>query len=146
MIDTFWFWLLIIGIFLVILAGLLSGCMNETHGWMWGLFVVGVIFILIALVIALIGFVKNLKINVTETHVSPYYASSMNTNSLNRSSAYEPNLVTSGDNNKSVYASLPVSRTVSPMATPSRSVINIPQAQRGFTATNIQISSLSPDL
>lgn len=165
-----WPWFLILGIFLIILSGLLAGGLHETNPWIWAAFIAGAILILIGTILGVIAWSKSIKIVSSTSSVSssvpvndcpdipvknsvPLVTShtthkvdpiSSNSNSFNFNNNLNGNNLNSQpiDYNEYRYAS-PVG---TPVGTPTPLKINIPQAQRGFSATNMQISSLAPEM
>ena len=174
-----WPWFLILGIFLIILSGLLAGGLHETNPWIWTAFIAGAILILIGTILGVIAWSKSIKIvsssvpsSVSSTPVSinncpdiknsvPLVTShtthkvdpiSSNSNSFNNGFNFNNNLNGNNLNSQPIdyneyrYASPVASPVGTPVGTPTPLKINIPQAQRGFSATNMQISSLAPEM
>ena len=137
-------WLLILGIFLMVLAGILAGGMQETTGGMWVLFAVGLILTLVCLVWILIDWSKDVEIDRTSTTQATYFSTG------NVVVPYVPSPVLVTPTEVAVmppiatYAQPILPQYNSPIGIPSKTAMNIPQAQRGFTSTNMQLSSLSP--
>ena len=60
---SFWFWLLIIGIFLILAAALLAGGLKEANGWVWGFFIAGIIISILGIILAIVEWNRPCKIN-----------------------------------------------------------------------------------
>lgn len=156
-----WLWPLILGIFLIILSGLLAGGLHETNHWIWAAFIAGAILTLIGVILGIIAWSKEIKVNQssvsinTTTRITPTSPTSPitpinNTNLIMDPPSLEDVAVTSTNMPVIPAATLsPINyneyRYASPIGSPTPLKINIPQAQRGFTPTNIQLSSLAPD-
>lgn len=106
--QNFWFWLLITGIFLILVAALLTAGLKESNGWIWAIFILG-------LILSVWGIVLGVQ----------------------NSEKIQTNILSPG-----VYTKSP-----EPVEAPvlSKPKINIPQSQRGFTASPLSLSSLGPD-
>lgn len=173
----FWIWPLILGLFLIILSGLLAGGLHETNSWIWTAFIVGAILVLIGAVLAIIAWTKEIRVlrmnNGLNGSNGPV-TNSVSTPSVNNFGLDNLDLDDPGyANMNSLIAPSPTPlvdpirvspnnsvvlkeqtepidynnyRYASPIGTPSKTVINLPQAQRGFSASNLQISSLAPEL
>ena len=131
-VESFWFWLVIIGLLLILTAIIIGGGMREIKGWTWGIFIVGAVLGLLGVIFAIITW-----------------------------SRYTPKTLDCGDKPVKMTITSPLaSRTVipeaspiystptsaysSPIGTPSKVTTNIPQAKRGFTATSSDLSVLAP--
>ena len=118
--SYWWFWLLIIGTLLILLAALFHLGFKDNTQWVWWIFAGGVLLAVIGIIFAFISY-------YTEPKCTP---------------------VKTGECPKIVPSSLPQSdcpyAVHSPIPTPSVATTNFPQAQRGFTATNLELSSLAP--
>ena len=126
--QSYWFWLLILGVFLILLAALIGGGKKEVNGWIWGIFIAGAVLSILGIIFAIVAWSR-----ATPCYVEPAcdVASSP--------SRFVPNSPVSTINTK-----LATSSSFSPMGTPTRIASNIPQAQRGFSTTNLDLSQLSP--
>ena len=119
-IKSFWFWLLIIGVALILTSILIAGGMKEMKGWTWGIFIVGCVLSILGIIFGFVAWskYKPCQENVENTKVedcgcqveSPSYSFSNH-------------------------------------ATPeiTKVSMNIPQAQRGFSTTSMNLSSLAPE-
>lgn len=163
-----WPWFLILGIFLIILSGLLAGGLHETNPWIWAAFIVGAILILIGVILGIIAWSKEIQVThssspfvpniLPNTSNIPPNVTDVPINMSDHDCRYVPvnnspivNSYTTSNNNSNYFSNSPPIdyneyRYASPVGTPTPLKINIPQAQRGFTATNLQISSLAPEI
>ena len=136
--SSFWFWLLIIGIFLILFAALIAGGMKETNNWVWGLFVVGAVFAVLGIIFAIVEW------SCLDT--SQY----VNCPELNKDECPYANITSSPYSNVTSNVTSPGSLSFeksvsySPIGTPTKVNMNVPQAQRGFATTDKTISSLAP--
>ena len=77
--SSFWFWLLILGIFLILFAAILAGGLQETNNWVWGLFVVGSILAVLGIIFAMIAWLNvrpcEIEVKSPEITDSPYLLS-----------------------------------------------------------------------
>jgi Na+/melibiose symporter-like transporter len=158
--TSFWFWLFIIGIALILLAALIGGGMKKVTGWIWALFIVGVVLALLGVIFAFVA-IRNAKPCVEERNELPcpnLYSTSgepIGCPLAKKSQNYNyasPNVVNSPNNinnaavspNKVNSPNKANSAAVSPLGTPTLVSSNIPQAQRGFATTSLNISALAP--
>jgi len=135
-INSFWFWLVIIGLLLILTAILIGGGMKEIKGWTWAIFILGAVLGLLGIIFAIIAWSKYtpcgnecgdlsacdkpIKMTITSPLVSK----------------------TNTPMNSPIYSN-PGSAFSSPIGTPTKVTTNIPQAKRGFTASSLELSSLS---
>ena len=136
-ISSFWFWLLIVGILLILIAAMLSGGLREVNGWIWGIFIAGVIFSILGVIFALISWSKT--INTDSSHKSENIHSSYSSPSYSSPSYSSPSYSSPSCSSSNYNSPIP-----SPIGTPTPVNYNIPQAHRGFASTNLNLSSLAP--
>ena len=116
--QSYWFWLLILGVFLILLASLIAGGRKEVNGWIWGIFIAGAVLAILGIIFAIVAWSR-----ATPCYVEPAC------DVVNSPSQFVPSSPSS---------------LISPMGTPTRISSNVPQAQRGFSTTNLDLSQLSP--
>lgn len=123
--SSFWFWLLILGAFLILLAALLGGGLKEINGWVGALFITGIVLTVLGIIFAIVAWVsfKPTECSKKEKTSCPY---------------------SSSPSNSTFVSSSGMSQTMSPIGTPTKSSYNIPQSRRGFATTDANISSLAP--
>ena len=121
-IRSFWFWLLIIGVALILTAILIAGGMKEMKGWTWGIFVVGCVLAILGVIFGFIAWSKYTPCKQNEViEHSKVEECSYNTPSPHYS--------------------------YSNQTTPEFTKVptNIPQAKKGFSTTTMNLSSLAPE-
>ena len=125
-INSFWFWLLIIGILIVLTAVLIAGGMKKMHGWTWGIFIVGCVLAIMGIIFGLIAWKRNVPCKeeilcskIEGCEESPYFPMS----------------------SSSPMSSNPLSSRI---GTPTLVTTNIPQAKRGFATTSLTLNNLAP--
>ena len=116
--QSFWFWLLIIGIFLILLAALLGGGLKDVNGWIWAIFIAGAVLAILGIIFGIVAWAKAEPCDMRN----------------DKSSKMTP------VESRSDHLSSPSS----PIGTPTRVTSNVPQSQRGFATTNLNLSALSP--
>lgn len=150
--QSFWFWILLLGLLLILIGALIAGGTKQFSGWVWGLFIVGIVMALIGLLIGILSWNSNKNIGnvlpcpkITEMQVNE----GPGCNSPSRlENSYIPNLSTNTSlNTKSPSINENLSRNISssPPMVPTKVSTNIPQAQRGFATTSLNLSALSPN-
>jgi glucan phosphoethanolaminetransferase (alkaline phosphatase superfamily) len=153
MLYSFWFWLLIFAILSILIAAIIDRGMEKTNGWIWGLFIFGCVLALLGVVLAFYEWKKSASLDSVTPSMS---SASMVTPSMTSTSLVSPSLVSpslySSPSSLSTPSSSPSLSTsfspsyyksMSPMGTPTYSSVNIPQAQRGFSTSNCELSQLS---
>jgi len=124
-VKSFWFWLLIIGILLILTAVLIAGGMKEMHGVTWGVFVVGCVLALLGIIFGFIAWSK----------YKPCEESCLNNVEVCDSPSPSP-----------IYKyTSPINSSGSNIGTPTMVSMNLPQAKRGFSATSLELNSLAPN-
>ena len=137
-IKSFWFWLVIIGLLLILTAILIGGGMKEIKGWTWAIFIVGAVLGLLGIIFAIIAWSRYVPCKTScsdmkSPHESSFSSPVYSSTNVSPSSLYSsPNI--------SPYSST----NVSPLGTPTRVSVNLPQAKRGFSTTPFELSSLAP--
>lgn len=137
--SYWWFWILIVGILLILLAALLHLGLKENTTWVWWIFVAGAVLAVLGIILAVVAYYNQPKCIVTEPEsaiVTEDHGCSRISDNYPQSSL-EKSYIPISDNEMG-------SPVYSPIGTPSRSSINIPQAQRGFSTTSSGLSSLAP--
>lgn len=133
-VATFWFWFIVIGLLLMIVAALVSGGMNQTTGWTWAVFVVGAVLALIGFIWGIICWVQgNSQCGLKGKDCGGDYPG------LPENITYVPQT--------HIDLRSPVPQTQIYVDSPNPIAIqtnNIPQSQRGFTTTSLNLSSLAP--
>ena len=122
-IKSFWFWLLIIGVALILTAILIAGGMKEMKGWTWGIFILGCVLAILGIIFAFVAWGR-----------AKDYVESKETCSAQIEDC-------------GCDAKTPFSNYTSQHSTPQITKVstNIPQAQRGFSATSVDLSALAPE-
>ena len=121
-VRSFWFWLLIIGVALILTSILIAGGMKQMKGWTWGIFIVGCVLAILGIIFAFVAWSK----------YTPCKEDEVNVNSKVEDCGCQVE-----------SPSYSYSNQVTPEIT--KVSMNIPQAQRGFTATSINLSALAPE-
>lgn len=126
MVDTIWFWLIVVGLLLMIGSALVSGGMNKTTGWTWAVFVIGAALTVAGFIWALVQWII---------------------------SGRDPLQAALQDQGEEKFKGLPKEVTYVPqvnvdMRSPQSQSLSYsipdPQAQRGFAATSLGLSTLAP--
>ena len=123
-IKSFWFWLLIIGVLLILTAILIAGGIKQMHGWTWGLFVVGCVLAILGIIFGFIAWYRYKPCPVEEEETCPKVIDGC------------------GCEAESEYVTTPVSSRI---GTPTVVTTNIPQAKRGFATTSLTLDNLAPE-
>ena len=126
-----WFWFLIVGVLLILLAALLHLGLKEDTTWVWWIFVAGAALALLGIIFAIVSYFNSPRCIVAE----PTSTEEFGCDNLYESKESFIPISQSAELNSPVY---------SPIGTPSRSTLNIQQTQRGFTTTGSELSSLAP--
>ena len=123
-VKSFWFWLLIIGMALILTSILIAGGMKEMKGWTWIIFVVGAVLAVLGIIFGFVAWSKHKPCveNSSETVCSTQIEDC------------------GCDTNSPSYS---YSNKTTPQIT--KVSMNVPQAQRGFSATSVNLSSLAPE-
>ena len=108
-IKSFWFWLLIIGVALILTSILIAGGMKEMKGWTWAIFVVGCVLAILGIIFAFVAWSKYTPCESNPVEKKESIEISQQTPEITRVS------------------------------------VNVPQAERGFSATSMNLSSLAPE-
>ncbi len=116
LIGSFWFWLFLIGILLILTSLIIGGGMKKIAGWNWAIFVVGLVFSVLAIIFALYECFKVPEVT------------------------YEEKVTTTTTTTTPI-----INSPQSPFKSPTYINSNIPQAQRGFATTSSELSSLEPE-
>jgi len=169
---SFWFWLLILGLILILTALLIGGGMKKINGWVWAIFIVGAVFALLGILFAIyewfrvpqcktlidekISSCNEIKLSEKEIRNSSYpnyanYANEFVDSNYPNYSNEGTNCPSSfGETDVEIFDKTPVkieTRKIlkdSPLKSPTKLDLNIPQLQRGFTTSTSEISSLAP--
>lgn len=138
--SYFWFWLLIIGIVLILLAAILHLAFKENTHWVWWIFAAGALLAVLGIIFAAVSYFQEPKCvpgEIVESECPKVWdASPRSASSLAQS--YIPVSETQ------VSMKSPKSPIYSPIGTPTQANLNLPQAQRGFTTTGNELSTLAP--
>lgn len=158
--STFWFWLLIIGLLLILTALLIGGGMKKITGWVWVIFIIGAVLAVLGIIFAIYEWFsiqncvekvveQSCSKNVAETNpISPvnYYERKVSSPMRQITPIRSPEISTMRTNEVPQIRKIETSQIPSsPIKTPSVVKSNVPQAQRGFATTSMDISSLSPN-
>ncbi len=161
------FWVLLIGLLLMIIASLIAGGYCEMNGWAWTFYVLGIILVIVGVALLLWSWNKGDKKAVTENCVQPQHlhlntqhspltftqdVSPRFTYSQHHYTPHSPHsipVISETVKSVPVIITRPISvpstfQSVSPAVTPTLISSNIPQAQRGFATTAVDLSALSP--
>lgn len=114
--SYWWFWLMIIGLILILLAAVLHLTIKDNTQWVWWIFAAGALLVLIGIVLWFVSYFNQPTCGVTEEKESSC-----------------PKVVP-----------MPEDGPYTPKMDISMSNINLPQAQRGFTTSATEISALAP--
>ena len=152
--------LLLFGSFLILAVVLTAGGIKEMHGWLYVGLIMGILLAIAGIIIAIIGMRQDNYIEKTDSPSlisSEPINSSMSSMSSMSSTVDTPSDVTEMTSTSSMSPMSSTSSTTStvssnfkgeqmysPIGTPTKTSINVPQAQRGFSTTGIEISSLAP--
>lgn len=168
---TFWFWLLMLGLLLILIGALIGGGTKCMNGWVWALFIVGIIFFVLSFLFMLFDLkycpsqpkkqecsmkqecgikqeceIKNTCGMISDNKItlnSPGYLSSPPIEKYNtKPISYSPGVTPNISCGMSPVTTCNTS--FSPMGSPTKICYNIPQAQRGFVTTSQDLSSLAP--
>lgn len=140
---SYWFWLLAIGIIIILVAALIRTGVHENNGWIWWIFVIGLILALLGIVFGIVTWMNDCEVVTHDTlytanHVAPHV----------HVEPAVPVIVPSYPSTPvaAVNSTIPYQRSelASPVRAPSQISVNMPQAQRGFTATETDLASLAP--
>ena len=196
--SSWWFWLILVGLILVIIGAIIRGVNCEMSSWSGGFFLLGFILVLIGVALALWNWASMATAIEKKAYVSPSPAYQQYSHQYSPQLSHEdvmnkfkyanhpqvihsPHVISSPSPNVSVPAlisspsptvqrvvSLPtlppittvrtLPTTTSIVSTPSATSIplsnspiiptpvttNIPQAQRGFATSGMDLSALSP--
>ena len=170
-----WFWILLLGLLLMIVASLVAGGYCEMNGWAWTFYILGIILVILGVVLGVWAWSKSGEqksvndcahnyqpspaynhmqhspLTFTKEQVSPHF-----TYSHHPYTPHSPHVtpsipvvqVSPLPVMRSVVAPISpqsqVVQSVSPLVTPTLTSSNIPQAQRGFATTAVDLSALSP--
>ena len=159
--SSWWFWLLLVGLILVIIGAIIKGANCEMNSWSWSFFLVGFILVLIGIALALWNWASmaNVLENKQKVYVAPspayqQYSPLSHSHSLYQVSPGCPDDVT----NRFKYANHPQvihspHVTPSPISSPTVSVQRVvsipslPQIPRSLpsvaSATSVPLSSPS---
>jgi MFS family permease len=152
--NSYWFWILLLGLLLILIGALIAGGTKEFSGWVWGLFITGIIIAIIGIILGIVEW------NKTESYINilpcPKIVGIEENTSCNRNysqpiiSSYQhyPTFQNSQNfvqNSPQFSPQLNSIQTSSPLSTPTKVTTNIPQAQRGFSTTSLNLSALSPN-
>lgn len=140
-INSFWFWLIIIGLLLILIAILIGGGMEEINSWTWAVFILGAVLGLLGIIFAIITWSRYVPLK--NEYISSPIASSVESLHSPKSHLHSSPFQSHLQSPKSHLQS-PKSCYSSPIGTPTKVTTNIPQAKRGFTASVIELSSLAP--
>ena len=163
--KTIWYWILLIGLLAIIVGLIIAGCKAEWNGWSWGFVIGGIILVFLALILAFFSITSHC--NHTHEHlshlpVSPTYIapSPVFVPSHVSTPTYVPSVpivretttvrsLAPGEGPMSSVElpkipPLPVSTRSSPLSSPTFTTTNVPQAQRGFVSSSLDLSSLAP--
>lgn len=162
--QSVWFWILLFGLLLILIGALIAGGTKEFNGWFWGFLIAGIIIALVGILIAFMNWNCDTRISSNKSLIetsqynpsmknSPMYHSSLNipSNSSAHITSNSPIQIQSSPMQNppiqitSPLTSLESSSPIISSITPTVVSKNIPQAQRGFSTTSLDISSLSPD-
>ena len=199
--SSWWFWLILVGLILVIIGAIIRGVNCEMNAWSGSLFLVGFILVLIGVALALWNWASMENTLEKKVYVSPSPAyQQYSPQCSHQYSQYSPQISHEDVMNKFKYANHPqvihsphvisspsptvsvpalisspsptvqrvvslppisvrtLPTTASVVSTPSATSIplsnspiiptpvttNIPQAQRGFSTSSMDLSALSP--
>lgn len=131
--SYYWFWLLIVGVLLILLAAILHLGLKENTNWVWWIFVVGAVLAVLGIILSVVSYY-----NEPACVVEPVESADFDCDDIMNSS---PQYNTTIPISKTAELSSPI---YSPIGTPSKSTLNLPQVQRGFTTTGSELSSLAP--
>jgi hypothetical protein len=164
--ESFWFWILLLGLLLILVGALIAGGTKEFSGWVWGLFIAGIVIALIGLLIGILSWNSNRATanvlpcpKITDMQVnegcnsyqaSPMYSpaySPMYSPASPASPAYSPTYSNKSLTANSINPQISLNENISssPPMVPTKVSTNIPQAQRGFATTSLNLSALSPN-
>ena len=175
-----WFWILLVGLLLMIVASLVAGGYCEMNGWAWTFYILGIILVILGVGLGLwawsksgekkeINYTHNYQpshspythiqhspLTFTQEQVSPHFTYSHHPYTPH-SPHVTPSIPVVQISPLPVMRTLPIAapisspivspqvvQSVSPLITPSVTSSNIPQAQRGFATTAVDLSALSP--
>lgn len=127
-IDSFWFWLFVAGLLLILTSILIGGSLDEMKGWIWVLFIVGCVFVVLGIIFAIVFMLKNKD---QEVQIPSEYIQSPVVLKISNDSFQSP--------------AKPLEVSMSPLGTPTKVSTNLPQAKRGFASTLVDLSSLAPE-
>ena len=136
--KSYWFWLLVVGLLIVILAALFTSGFQQDNGWVWWIFALGIVLIVLGIIFGLATWYGNKK-----------ECSLHNENMDNNLDNLDGKI----DNSKSKVVtpatplpmpSAPSSPVTSPLKSPTRVTINMPQVQKGFLSTTDNLATLAP--
>lgn len=124
--SQWWFWLLIIGIILLLVAAFLHLGLKENTEWAWWIFIAGA-------VLAVIGIIGSFVVLARSPKCTEYVAAASSDASSSAAVAETKPLESSSIQAPAEYQ----------ISTPSYTDLNFPQAERGFTATSQSLDSLA---
>ena len=163
---SIWFWILAIGFLLILIAALIGGGMKKINGWVWGLFIIGIILFILGIIFAFVekgcSKTSDRSLKTCETNkMSPskcvnFELKESSITSTHHSILASPSIpfpvfansspMTSGNLSSSNLSSSNLSpSSLSPMGSPTKISCNVPQAMRGFVTTSSDLSSLAPN-
>ena len=127
--KQWWFWMLLIGIFSILVAALLHLGLKENTQWVWIIFGIGALLAVLGIIFALVSYFTQPRCVVANTKTDTFGCENVNMNKMSTQ----------------IPTPIPVvSPGCSPMRQPSMATQNLPQAQRGFMSTSNDLSALAP--
>ncbi len=133
-ISYFWFWILIIGILLILLAALLHLGLKKNTGWVWWIFIAGAVLAVLGIILAIVSYYNTKCVVVQPSPITEDFGCNNFSPETSVNESYIP-----------LSSEAPVQSPVySPMGTPSRSTLNMLQTQRGFATSSSELSRLAP--
>lgn len=168
---SIWFWIFAIGFLLIVIAALIGGGMKKINGWVWGLFIIGIILFILGILFAFLekGYSKDCGKSVAEkslivdqcelnnstvstikcsesTVQTASIASPLTSGSCSPGASVPLSALTSNSPMTLSHSpSLASASSLSPMGSPTKISCNVPQAMRGFVTTSADLSSLAPN-
>jgi MFS family permease len=135
--STFWFWLLIIGLLLILIALLIGGGMKKITGWVWAIFIIGAVLAVLGIIFAIYEWFAIQPCQIKQEYSCPETIPEVET-PCSKVQVETPKI------EKRYVKSTSFIPPNSPLKTPTKIQTNVPQAQRGFSTTSVDLSSIAP--
>ena len=143
--SYWWFWALLVGVLLILLAAILHLAFKENTQWVWWIFAAGALLSILGIIFAFVSYFHQPRCVPTTTEETTEKQFGCNKVSNYPSEQYSNNEQYSSPSNNE-YSSAMSSPVYSPIGTPSAATHNLPQAQRGFVTSANELSSLAPSM